>query len=154
MACKEVQALRLLVGSDNPVKALAVGRLVRKYATGRRSCVDVCQGLDALKAQHQPHHLHTLVVNCLEVVEPVPSCLWVWCCANAGLLPCSVLRHMLTIAAESPRYFRHLAAHLPGLLATPDGVVAALHELHRLPQIADAVDAAVAELRRGPGCRS
>lgn len=156
MTCAEVRALRLLTSEADPVKDAAVRRLARKYAAGRRSAVDVCQGLDALRAHRHLRHLQTLALDCLEVVEPIPSALWTWCCANAGLLPCHALRHMLAIAADpdTARYARHLLGHAAELLSTPDGLAAALHELRRFPQIADAVGAAVADLLPARGCGS
>lgn len=148
MTCSEVQQLRTFL--SHATRRKVCEKLVVKYERGRRSAAQVCQALDALKAQGRYDECDDVVAQSLAAVEPVPTVLWTWACSNVATLGCTTIRTMLamcaasTTGAEARRYARHLAPRRATLLNTPDGIVALAHERHRFPDWApDALRTAV-----------
>lgn len=138
-ACREVQVLRTL-GGDGVAAGRAADRLVRKYVTGRRSACDVVHGLRALLSRNARAAAGELAHSALVAVHPVPTLLWAWTCEHAVLLDVDTVRYMLRLAAVNPRYAKHVRRHRAAVATSPEGLVALLHESHRLPDWAgDAV---------------
>lgn len=134
--CSEVKHLRTFL--PHGVRRKITEKLVLKYERGRRCASQVCLALAALKAQARYDECDDLVAQSLAAVEPVPTVLWIWACANLDALGCTTLRTMLAMCAgtgaEARRYAKHLMPRRADLLKTPDGVVALAHERHRFPE--------------------
>ena len=143
-ACAEVRVLRQF--SDAHAKARAVNRLCRRYRRGWRSARQVVLGLDALKAQNEHQLASELVAGALAAVVPVPTVLWTWACRHADTLGVHCLRHVLRLAGTDARYDKHLARHTHRFAKSPDGLVALVHEFHRLPWVPGVAQPAVAAL--------
>jgi len=131
MTCLEVQVLRSFANMKAHAKAL--DRLSRRYRDGRRCAADVVDGLRALDAQHRHLECSWLLLDAFRSVCPVPTLLWLWACSRIDVLGVQALRHMLRLAAASPRHMRHLWPRRHAFSATPDGIVALMHESYRFP---------------------
>lgn len=129
--CREVAVLRSF--SDFLSRTAACDRLVRRYVVGRRSARDVVDGLKALYAQQRHAECVTLLRMAFDALQPVPTLLWLWACEHLGVLDLDTIRTMLRMCAVCTRYDKHLRCKSRELYARPEGLVALLHECHRLP---------------------
>ena len=136
MTCSEVQLLRTFLPRGTRRKVLE--KMALKYERGRRSASDVCMALRALKAQARLEECDDLVAQAIAAVEPVPTVLWSWACANLDCLGCTTIRSMLAMCtgagAAARRYAKHLMPRKAELVKTADGFVALVHERHRFPE--------------------
>lgn len=136
MTCSEVRLLRTFLPRGTRRNVLE--KLTLKYARGRRSASDVCLALQALKAQARLEDCDDLVAQAIAAVEPVPTVLWSWACANLDCLGCTTIRSMLAMCAGADavarRYAKHLVPRKEHLLKTAEGFVALVHERHRFPE--------------------
>lgn len=139
--CREVMVLRTFVQSAT--RHRATQRLLTKYAVGRRAAADVADGLAALLAQLQYEEASALLDEALLAVRPVPSVLWDLACRHLESLGQEPLRRMLALTAEDARLDRRLARHRGRLIDSVDGILALLHEAHRLEWAAPLLDAAM-----------
>jgi len=131
--CAEVQVLRRLPAPNTHAQRVrATRRLYRKYASGRRSVVQIVHALDALRAQNGGQEVCEMAEAALAAVTPVPTVLWLWLCRHARSLRVTTLCHMLRVAGQDARCSRLLERHKHKLTATPDGLVALAHECHNV----------------------
>ena len=111
--------------------------LLHKYRDGKASASDVCDALRALRAQNRRPEAENLLLNCLAAVNPIPTTLWAWACANVDFFHCNTLRSLLAVADRESRYQKHLRRETDKWASTVECVVALLYESSTRPWTRD-----------------
>lgn len=114
-------------------------RLIYKYTYGRRTAAHVVDALAASIAQLNRVECSWLLSEALMAVRPVPSLLWDYACNHLEFLGSSAVREMLELVARDARLAKRFRPHRRKMTASPDALVALVHEQHRFDWAADLI---------------